>query len=107
VNFTARVASRAFEGSRVTPIVRSVRIAMLGPTSMALTAAFLFPASVPAAAEPPLTVAEAKELIKQYKTTPPGSTSSTPVSGSRSRTAGRNSASGSPASKPRPKSLNG
>jgi peptidoglycan DL-endopeptidase CwlO len=40
---------------------------MLGLTSAALAALFVFPASSPAAAQPPITVAEAKELIKQLQ----------------------------------------
>jgi cell wall-associated NlpC family hydrolase len=68
VNFTARVTSRAFGASRATSIVRSVRIAALGLTSVALSALFVFPTSLPAAADPPLTVGEARELIKQLET---------------------------------------
>jgi cell wall-associated NlpC family hydrolase len=68
VNFTARVTSRAFGASRAASIVRSVRIAALGLTSVALSALFVFPASLPAAADPPLTVGEARELIKQLET---------------------------------------
>jgi cell wall-associated NlpC family hydrolase len=68
VNFTARVTSRAFGASRAASIVRSVRIAALGLISVALSALFVFPTSLPAAADPPLTVAEARELIKQLET---------------------------------------
>ena len=60
MNFTARVTSRAFEVGRAPSIRRSLRIAALGVTSVALSALFVFPASLPAAAEPPLTVAEAR-----------------------------------------------
>ena len=67
MNFTARVTSRAFEASRVTSIVRSTCAAMLGLTSVALTVLFVFPASSPAAAQPPITVAEAKALIEQLQ----------------------------------------
>jgi cell wall-associated NlpC family hydrolase len=68
VNFTARVTSRAFGESRAISIARSVRVAALGFTSMVLSALVVFPASLPAAAEPPLTVAEAKALIEQLQT---------------------------------------
>ena len=67
MKFTARVTSRAFEASRATSIPKSLRIAVLGLISVALSVLFVFPASLPAAAEPPLTVAEAKELIKQLQ----------------------------------------
>jgi hypothetical protein len=40
---------------------------MLGLTSVALTVLFVFPASLPAAAQPPVTVAEAKDLIEQLQ----------------------------------------
>jgi cell wall-associated NlpC family hydrolase len=68
VNFTARVTSRAFEVGRAASIRRSLRIAALGLASVALSALLTFPASLPAAAEPPLTVAEARALIKQLQT---------------------------------------
>jgi cell wall-associated NlpC family hydrolase len=68
VNFAARVTSRAFEASRATSILRTVRIAALGLTSVALTALFVFPASLPAAANPPLTAAEARAVIAQLET---------------------------------------
>jgi peptidoglycan DL-endopeptidase CwlO len=68
VNFTARVMSRASEASRATSILRSVRTITLGLTSVALTALFVFPASLPAAADPPLTTAEAKAVIEQLET---------------------------------------
>jgi peptidoglycan DL-endopeptidase CwlO len=68
VNFTARVTSRAFEVGRAPSIRRSLRIAALALVSVALSALVVFPASLPAAAEPPLTVAEARALIKQLQT---------------------------------------
>jgi peptidoglycan DL-endopeptidase CwlO len=68
VNFTARVASRASQPSRTTSILRSVRTATLGLTSVALTALFVFPVSLPAAADPPLTAAEARAVIEQLET---------------------------------------
>ena len=68
MNFTARVTLRAFGESRAISIARSVRVAALGFTSMVLSALVVFPASLPAAAEPPLTVAEAKALIQQLQT---------------------------------------
>jgi peptidoglycan DL-endopeptidase CwlO len=67
VNFAARVTSRAFETSRATSILRSVRVAALGLTSVALAALFVFPASLPAAADPPLTAAEARKEIKRLQ----------------------------------------
>ena len=68
MNFAARVTSRALEAGRATSILRSVRVTALGLTSVALTALFVFPASLPAAADPPLTVAEARKLITQLRT---------------------------------------
>ena len=68
MNITARVTSRAFEVGRARSIRQSLRIAALGLASAALSALVVFPASLPAAAEPPLTVAEARELIKQLQT---------------------------------------
>jgi peptidoglycan DL-endopeptidase CwlO len=68
VNITARVTLRAFEAGRAPSIRRSLRIAALGLASVALSALIVFPASLPAAAEPPLTVAEAKALIEQLQT---------------------------------------
>ncbi len=67
MNFTARVISRAFEVGRAPSIRRSVHIAALALASVALSALVVFPASLPAAAEP-LTVAEARDLIKQLQT---------------------------------------
>jgi peptidoglycan DL-endopeptidase CwlO len=74
VNFTARVTSRAFEVGRgrsvrrSRSIRRSLCIAALGLALVALGVLGLFPASLPAAAEPPLTVAQARDLIKQLQT---------------------------------------
>jgi peptidoglycan DL-endopeptidase CwlO len=68
VNFAARVTSRAFQAGRGTSILRSVRIGALGLISVALAALFVFPASLPAAADPPLTAAEAKALIERLET---------------------------------------
>ena len=68
MNITARVTLRAFEVGRGPSIRRSLRIAALGLASVALSALVVFPASLPAAAEPPLTVAEARDLIKQLHT---------------------------------------
>ena len=47
---------------------RRLRLAALGLTSVALAALFVFPASVPAVADPPVTVAEAKALIEHLQT---------------------------------------
>ncbi len=49
-------------------IRRSVRTITLGLTSVALSALFAFPASLPAAADPPLTAAEARAVIEQLET---------------------------------------
>jgi cell wall-associated NlpC family hydrolase len=68
VNFTARVTSRASQPSRTTSILRSVRAVTLGLSSVALAALFVFPASLPAAADPPLTAAEARAVIEQLET---------------------------------------
>ena len=46
---------------------RRLRLATLGLTSVALAALFVFPASVPAVADPPVTVAEAKALIERLQ----------------------------------------
>ncbi|HEY6681907.1 MAG TPA: NlpC/P60 family protein [Propionibacteriaceae bacterium] len=62
------MTSRALKAGRTTSILRSVRITALGLVSVALTALFVFPASLPAAADPPLTVAEARALIAQLET---------------------------------------
>ena len=68
MNITARVTSRAFEVGGAPSIRRRLRFAALGVASAALSALAVFPASLPAAAEPPLTVAEARDLIKQLQT---------------------------------------
>jgi cell wall-associated NlpC family hydrolase len=68
VKFTARVTSRACESSRTTGIRRGVHSVILGVASVALAALFAVPASVPAAADPPVTTDEARELIKQLQT---------------------------------------
>jgi peptidoglycan DL-endopeptidase CwlO len=68
VKFTARVMSRASEASSATSILRSVRTITLGLTSVALTALFVFPTGLPAAADPPLTAAEARAVIEQLET---------------------------------------
>ena len=68
MNITARVTPRAFEVGRAPSIRRSLRLAVLGLVSVALSALVVFPASLPAVADPPLTVAEAKELIEQLET---------------------------------------
>jgi len=67
VNFTARVTSRALELGRGPSIRRSLGIAALGLAAVALSVVGVFPASLPAAAEPPLTVAQARDLIKQLQ----------------------------------------
>jgi peptidoglycan DL-endopeptidase CwlO len=68
VNFTARVTARAFEASCSRSIRRGVRTATLGVASVALAAVFVVPTSLPAAADPPLTVKQAKALIEQLQT---------------------------------------
>ena len=68
MNFTARVTSRAFGVGRAPSNRRSLRIAALALASVAVSALVVFPASLPAAAEPPLTVAEARDMIKQLQT---------------------------------------
>jgi peptidoglycan DL-endopeptidase CwlO len=67
VNFTARVTSRAFDVGSAPSILRSLRMAALGLASVALSLSGVFPASLPAAAEPPTTVAQARDLIKQLQ----------------------------------------
>jgi peptidoglycan DL-endopeptidase CwlO len=67
VNFTARVTSRAFDVGSAPSILRSLRMAALGLASVALSLLGVFPASLPAAAEPPMTVAQARNLIKQLQ----------------------------------------
>ena len=68
MNITARVTSRAFEVGRAPSILRSLRLAVLGLVSVALSALVVFPARLPAVADRPLTVAEAKELVEQLET---------------------------------------
>ena len=68
MNFTARVTSRAFDVGSAPSILRSLRMAALGLASVALSLLGVFPASLPAAAEPPTTVAQARNLIKQLQT---------------------------------------
>jgi len=68
VNFTARVTSRAFQVGRTPSIRRCLRMAALGLISAALSVLGVFPASLPAAAARPLTVAEARNLIKHLQT---------------------------------------
>ena len=67
MNFTARVTSRAFDVGSAPSIRRSLRMAALGLASVALSLLGVFPASLPAAAEPPMTVAQARSLIKQLQ----------------------------------------
>jgi peptidoglycan DL-endopeptidase CwlO len=62
------VTSRASGTSRARSILRSVRTVTLGLTSVALIALFVFPANLPAAADPPLTAAEARAVIEQLET---------------------------------------
>ena len=69
MNITARVTSRAFEVGHA----RSIRQAPTHRCAWARLGGIervgvVFPASLPAAAEPPLTVAEARDLIKQLQT---------------------------------------
>jgi cell wall-associated NlpC family hydrolase len=71
VNFTARVTVRAFGVRRAigaASIVRRVRILVLGLATSALAILFVVPTGLPAAADPPVTVAEAKALIEQLQT---------------------------------------
>ena len=67
MNFTARVTSRAFDVGSAPSIRRRLRIVALGLASVALSLLGAFPASLPAAAEPPMTVAQARNLIKQLQ----------------------------------------
>ena len=67
MKFTARVTSRAFGLVRCPSIRRSLRIAALGLATVALGVVGVVPASLPAAAEPPLTVAHARDLIKRLQ----------------------------------------
>jgi len=66
VNVTARVISRAHEVRRTTSILRKVRATTLGLVSVAVSALIFYP--VPAAADPPLTLAEARSLVAQLQT---------------------------------------
>jgi len=68
VNFTARVTSRAFDVGAAPLTLRGRRKAALALVSVALTVLGDFPGGLPAVAEPPLTVAQARELIKQLQT---------------------------------------
>ena len=67
MNFTARVTSRAFDVGSAPSIRRRLRIVALGLASVALSLLGALPASLPAAAEPPMTVAQARNLIKQLQ----------------------------------------
>ena len=67
MNFTARVTSRAFDVGSAPSIRRSLRMAAIGLASVALSLLGVFPASLPAAAEPPMTVAQARSLIEQLQ----------------------------------------
>jgi cell wall-associated NlpC family hydrolase len=67
VNFTARVTSRAFDVGAAPLTRRGLRMAALGLASVAASLLGVFPASLPAAAEPPMTVAQARNLIKQLQ----------------------------------------
>jgi peptidoglycan DL-endopeptidase CwlO len=68
VNFTARVISRGFEIGRAPSIRRRLHIAVLGLASVVLSALVVLPTDLPAAADPPLTLAEARALIAQLQT---------------------------------------
>jgi cell wall-associated NlpC family hydrolase len=68
VEGTDRVTSRNSEDSRAFSARRILRLLALLATSVGLSAAFAVPASIPAAADPPLTVAEAKARIDQLET---------------------------------------
>jgi cell wall-associated NlpC family hydrolase len=68
VNLTARVTSRASRVSHAASIVRSIRIVTFGFSSIALAGLLLVPTSLPAAADPPVTVAEAKAVVEQLRT---------------------------------------
>ena len=68
MNFTARVTSRAYGASRATSILRKSRTATFGLLSVGLGAVFLFPTSLPAVADPPVTVAEARAAKAQLET---------------------------------------
>ena len=68
MNLTARVTSRALQVGDAPIIPRRLRIAALAFASVALSAVVVFPPSLPAAADPPLTVAAARTLIAQLQT---------------------------------------
>jgi hypothetical protein len=68
VEGTDRVTSRSGEASRAISVRRFFRFLALLATSIGLSAAFAVPTSIPAAADPPLTVAEAKARIDQLET---------------------------------------
>ena len=68
MNFTARVISRGFEIGRAPSIRRRLHIAVLGLASVVLSALVVLPTDLPAAADPPLTLAEARALIAQLQT---------------------------------------
>jgi cell wall-associated NlpC family hydrolase len=68
VNITARVTSRAIGVGWAPSIRRSPCVAALLFASVVLSALVVLPANLPASAEPPLTVAEARTLIGQLQT---------------------------------------
>jgi peptidoglycan hydrolase CwlO-like protein len=68
VEGTDRVTSRCSEASRAISVGRFFRFLALLVTSVGLGVALAVPAGAPAAADPPLTVAEAKALIDQLET---------------------------------------
>ena len=83
MNVTARVISRALKTNRATSIfrqaqiLRRARVATLGLVSVALTALFLIPTSVPAAATPPSPSRRRRRWSPSCRLTPARSTSST------------------------------
>lgn len=62
------MTSRDRESSHGGFLTRALRAGLLGLSSIALTILFAIPSTVPAAADPPLTVAEAKAQIAQLET---------------------------------------
>ena len=68
VEGTDRVISRSSGASRAISARRVVRFLALLATWVGLTAALAIPTTMPAAADPPLTVAEAKARIDQLET---------------------------------------
>jgi cell wall-associated NlpC family hydrolase len=68
VEGTVRVTSRCSEASRAISAGRFFRFLALLAMSVGLGVALAIPAGAPAAADPPLTVAEAKALIDQLET---------------------------------------